>query len=513
MTTGIHHVTAITRDVQKNVDFYAGFLGLRLVKQTGGYEDAEQLHLFYGDALGSPGSIVTFLVWQDGAPGRAGLGALSEIALAVPVASLGAWLTRAMTAGVPVGGPTRELGESVLRLRDPDGIVVKLVGVDAPADAPLAEPNAPTRIHGVTILSEDAQATADFVARFGYGEDKREGPFIRLRSDRDVVDVRASAGFVPAIPGTGQFDHVAFRARDGDAVRRMRLELRDHDGVTNVHDRKYFLSLYVREPMGTLFEYATDVPGFTVDETPEHLGETLMIPATDAARAAELRVKLPQFARPGEERRPMRDLPFVHRFHTPENPDGSVIVLLHGTGGNEADLMPLAAQLNPRATLLGVRGRSTEEGITRWFRRFDAVTYDQDDIRAEAEAFAGFVEGAISGYGLDPQGMAFLGYSNGANLLGAILRLHPGAVRRAILLRGIEALEDAPEADLKASDVLLLTGAQDPFGRMAPALEASLKAGGAAVDARVIDAGHELSAEDLRIAADWLASRKQGEAT
>lgn len=513
MTTGIHHVTAITRDVQKNIDFYAGFLGLKLVKQTGGYEDAEQLHLFYGDALGSPGSLITFLVWQDGAPGRTGLGALSEIAFAIPIASLGDWMTRAMRAGIQVSGPTRELGESVLRLRDPDGIVVKLVGVDALAAAPLPDPISPARIHGVTILSEDAQATADFVTRFGYTEALRDGPFIRLRSDRDVVDVRASAGFVPAAPGTGTFDHVAFRAPDADAVRRMRQDLRDHDGVTNVHDRKYFLSLYVREPMGTLIEYATDGPGFTVDEDADHLGETLMIPATDAARAADLRVQLPQFARPGEVRRPMRNLPFVHRFHTPDNPDGSVIVLLHGTGGNEADLMPLAARLNPRATLLGVRGRSTEEGITRWFRRFDAVTYDQDDIRAEARAFAAFVEGAVAGYGLDPGQMTFLGYSNGANLLGAILRLHPGVVRRAVLLRGIEALEDAPKVDLTGGDVLLLTGAQDPFAGMAPALAASLKAAGVALDARIINAGHELSDEDLSIAAKWLVHVKEGEPT
>ena len=513
MTTGIHHVTAITRDVQTNVDFYAGFLGLRLVKQTGGYEDAEQLHLFYGDALGSPGSLVTFLVWQDGAPGRVGLGALSEIAFAVPAASLGDWLTRAMTAGIPVTGPAREMDESTLRLRDPDGIVVKLVGTDAAADAPLSDPAAPTRLHGVTILSEDAEATAAFVARFGYAEDRRDRPFIRLRSDSDVVDVRASAGFVPAVPGTGTVDHVAFRAADIDAVRQMRLDLRDHDGATNVHDRTYFLSLYVREPMGTLFEYATDGPGFTVDEGADHLGETLMIPARDAERAADLRVKLPQFVRPREERRPMRDLPFIHRFYTPQDPDGSVIVLLHGTGGSETDLMPLAAKLNPRATLLGVRGRSTEEGITRWFRRFDAVTYDQGDIRDEAEAFAAFVEGAIKGYGLDPTRMTYLGYSNGANLLGAILRLHPGVVRRAILLRGIEALENAPMADLTGSEVLLLTGARDPFGRMAPALQMALTAAGAALDAPVVNAGHELSPEDLRLATDWLARIKEGEPT
>lgn len=505
MTTGLHHVTAITRNVQRNVDFYAGFLGLRLVKQTGGYEDAEQLHLFYGDRLGSPGSVVTFLVWQDGAPGRVGLGQVSEIALAVPPASLGDWLTRAMAAGVPVSGPAREMGESVLRLRDPDGIVVKLVGVNLRATAPLDAPHAPTRLRGVTILTHDAEAVAGFAARFGYRETGREGSFVRMASDTDVLDIRQSAGFVTGGPGTGVIDHVALRAPDADAVRQMRLTLRDYDGVTAVHDRQYFLSLYVREPTGTLFEYATDGPGFTVDEEAARLGEMLMIPPSDKARAADLRVMLPQFALPGAERMPMRDLLFVHRLHAPDNPDGSTLVLLHGTGGSETDLMPLAARLNPRATLLGVRGRSTEEGINRWFRRLTPVIYDQADIVTEAEAFAGFVEGAVRGYGLDPQAMTFLGYSNGANLLGAVMRLHPGVVRRAILWRGIEVLEDAPAADLRGTSVLMTTGARDPYARMAPALEASLRTSGADLDARVLAAGHELTPEDQAAAREWLA--------
>jgi phospholipase/carboxylesterase len=504
VTTGIHHVTAITGNVQKNVDFYVGFLGLRLVKQTGGYEDAEQLHLLYGDRLGSPGSIITFLVWQDGASGGVGLGQVSEIGFAVPPASIGDWLQRAIAAGVPVTGPTRELGETVLRLRDPDGIIVKLIGIDLPAIAALPEGFAPTRIRSVTILTEDSAATAAFAERFGYREVMREGPFTRMASETDVIDLRQSAGFVPGAPGTGVFDHVAFRAPDVEAVRRMRLDLRDHEGVTNVHDRKYFLSLYVREPAGTLFEYATDGPGFAVDEDPNHLGETLMIPSRDAARAHDLRVMLPQFVRPGEERIPARDLPFIHRFHTPDDPDGSVIVLLHGTGGSEADLMPFAARSNPRATLLGVRGRATEEGVFRWFRRFDAVAFDQEDIRFEAAAFAAFIEGAVAGYGLDPSAMTYLGYSNGANLLGAFLRLHPGLAHRVILLRGTEVLRDAPPSDLTGTRILLLTGSRDVFARMASPLEESLKAAGADLDARMLDVGHELSDEDMEVLKVWM---------
>lgn len=507
MSTGIHHVTGITRRVQANVDFYAGFLGLRLVKRTGGYEDAEQLHLFYGDALGSPGSIITFLVWEDGAPGRVGHGQVAEIALAVPPDSIGEWLTRAMAAHIPVEGPSREFGETVLRLKDPDGVIVKLVGTALPAAAPLPDPIAPTRLRGVTLFTEKPAETQDFIGRFGYTADKTAGTIQRMVSDTDVIDIRDATGFFPGIPGTGVLDHVAFRAPDVDAVRKMRLALKYTTDATNVHDRKYFMSLYVREPAGILLEYATDAPGFTVDEPAEHLGETLFVPPHDAARADDLRVILPQFAMPGEERIPMRDLHFIHRFHRPDDADGSTIVLLHGTGGNESDLMPLAHGLAPRATLLGVRGRSTEEGINRWFRRFDAVTYDQDDIRAEAEAFAAFLDDAARAYGLDRDRMTLLGYSNGANLIGAMLQLHPQAPGQAIMLRGIQVLSDPPQLapqTLAAHRALLLSGSRDPFGRMAPALAQALRQGDAQLEDDTLDAGHELSQQDLEKARAWL---------
>jgi phospholipase/carboxylesterase len=153
----------------------------------------------------------------------------------------------------------------------------------------------------------------------------------------------------------------------------------------------------------------------TVDEAPGELGRTLFLPPHEADRAEDLRAMLPQFALPGQERFPVRHLPFVHRFNRPKEPDGTTLVLLHGSGGNEADLMPIARRIAPRSALLGVRGRATEEGTYRWFRRLDATTFDQADIRSEAEAFSAFVEGAVTGYGLDPDRLVFLGYSNGAN--------------------------------------------------------------------------------------------------
>lgn len=512
--SGIHHVTGITANVQANVDFYAGFLGLRLVKQTAGYADDEQLHLVYGDELGSPGSLLTFLVWEATGRGRTGLGQVLEVALAVPPHSLGDWLTKALTAKVTFDGPSREFGEPVLRLKDPDGMTVKLVGIDMQTPAPLA--NAPTRLRGVTLLSDQGAKTAAFITRFGYTYGDHDGATQRMVSDTDIVDVRELSGFVPSVPGAGVPDHVAFRAQDADAVRSMRQSLKS-TGATEVHDRHYFLSLYVRDPADILLEYATDGPGMTVDEAPEDLGRTLQIPPREQARADAIRATLPQFAMPGEERLPMRKLPFVHRFNQPDDPDGTTLVLLHGSGGSEADLMPIARRIAPRATLLGVRGRATEDGTTRWFCHLNYQSADPEDLAQEADAFAAFVELAVAGYGLDMRRITFLGYSNGAGFLAAVLRLHPGLLPHVILMRGRDVLEAPSEADLAGTRVLALAGQNDLLVDDMSDLADHLTAQGATVDRRLLPAGHLLTDADVEEAAGWLrqhfASTPEAKAT
>lgn len=505
MTSGVHHVTLITRKVQANVDFYVGFLGLRLVKRTGGYADAEQLHLFYGDRLGSPGSLISFFVWEDGAPGRVGHGQVGEIAFAVPKDSIGLWLSRAMEHRVSHESPSREFGETVLRLRDPDGVIVKLVGADMPAAAPLALEIAPTRIRAVTLLTETPEETAAFVERFGYRPGPREGNTQRLLSDTDAVDVRDASGFYPGGPGAGAADHVAFRMKDLAALEAQEAALsRLNSSPTSLHDREYFTALYVRDPGGILIELATDGPGILgPGETEETLGEKLFMPP-DAVNPDEIRIGLPQFALPGEPRRPKRDLPFVHRFRDPEDPDGSTLVLLHGSGGMEADLMPFASRAAPRATLLGLRGRSLEEGSPRWFRRLPGGRFDQADLREEAETLLWTLEEAARVYGLDSAKLTALGWSNGANLLGAAMLLRPGMIGGAILLRPQMVLEADPEAAQAPARVLALTGASDASSE--PLLEA-LRRAGAEVEAQRTAPGHALTAEDEEAARVWLRGR------
>jgi len=516
MAHGIHHVTLITRKVQANVDFYAGFLGLRLVKRTAGFEDANQLHLIYGDAAGSPGTLVTFLVWEDGSPGRVGLGQISELSLAIDKASIGFWLTRALSFGVQVEGPADEFGEPVLRLKDPDGIIVKLVGTEGlPSPDPWPAKGIPAQdvigsVRAVTILAEDADITASFLKRhFGYRDAARSEATTRLVSPSgDAIDLRQATGFWTSAPGTGTVDHVALRATDVAEVEAAQAELSTSNAsTTTAHDRKYFYSLYVREPGGVLIELATDAPGMTVDEPAKSLGETLFFPPGLPERKADMAARLPQFGMPGEPRTIYRDLPFVHRILEPEQPDGSTLILLHGSGGNETSLLAFGRRIAPNSTLLALRGRSVEEGSPRWFRRFPGG-FDQADIRAEADAFAGFLEGAVAAYGVDLQRTLFVGQSNGANFIAAFMQLHLGIVRLAALLRPAQVLEDAPAPDLASVDVLAVFGSTDPFRDGGATLAATLSEGGASVEEVIVEAGHDLADADVPAVAEWLAGRK-----
>ncbi|WP_117192408.1 VOC family protein [Rhizobium terrae] len=519
MTSGIHHITAITRKIQANVDFYVGFLGLRLVKRTAGFEDAQQLHLFYGDGSASPGSLVTFLAWEDGSLGRVGHGAPSEIGFAIAPEAIGFWLTRALQFNVKLSGPAQEFGEPVLRLTDPDGIIVKLVGVEgAEGSRPwvwwegggIAEADAIHGLRGATILSEKPDETANFLTRhMGLVRGPAEGAIQRLLSDAgDIVDVRDAGGFWTAAPGTGTIDHIALRAPDRGRVEAVQAALlAENAGEMNMHDRQYFYSLYVREPGGTLIELASDGPGFVTDEPLETLGTRLFIPKHFKADHDALRVMLPQFGLPGEERVTYRDLPFVHRIHMPENWDGSTLVLLHGTGANETSMLPFGRNAAPNAMLIGIRGRSTDEGYPRFFRRFDQVTFDQKEIVSETEAFAAFVEEIGPAYGADPKRTALVGYSNGGNMIGAVMQLHPELIRKAVLLRSMNVLESRPSVDLSGAQVLSLSATDDFYGPLAQELENRLRAAGAELTARTLEANHGIGREDEIITRDWLIEK------
>jgi phospholipase/carboxylesterase len=196
---------------------------------------------------------------------------------------------------------------------------------------------------------------------------------------------------------------------------------------------------------------------------------------------------------------------FVYRLLRPESPSGETIVLLHGSGGDEASMFKLASRVAPNATLLGVRGRVVQKGIKRWYARVSPTEFDQADIRKEAQAFADFLKERMAAEKLDLGRTTFIGYSNGANLIAAMTLLYPKLIHRAVLLRAMPVLQVAPATDLRRSRFLNVAGKVDKiYAPFSPALDALLRDRGAIVDSRVVAGGHLLGDEDIKVVSDWL---------
>ncbi|MCE5228633.1 ring-cleaving dioxygenase [bacterium] len=299
--SGIHHITAITADAQKNIDFYCGVLGLRLVKLTVNFDDPESYHLYYGDRLGRPGSIMTFFAWPGATRGRIGPPQVTTVAFAVSAQALEFWAARLKESGFAFWPGETRFGEGVLGFEDPDGIRLELIATaglngESP-DGPIPPESAIQRFHGVTISEEGHENTAKLLTEImGFKDEGREGHRYRYRSanGESVVDLLCIPAARRGGMGAGVVHHIAYRTLD-DA---QQLEWRDElvglgYNVSSVMDRVYFHSIYYRDPGGVLFEIATDPPGFTIDEPAEKLGSILKLPPWFERRRAELEQILP----------------------------------------------------------------------------------------------------------------------------------------------------------------------------------------------------------------------------
>ncbi|MDN7245435.1 ring-cleaving dioxygenase [Planococcus shenhongbingii] len=295
-TAGIHHITAIVGHPQENVDFYAGVLGLRLVKKTVNFDDPGTYHLYFGDGGGKPGTIITFFPWANAYQGKIGAGQVGVTSYVVPTGALSFWEERLGKFNITFTKEAR-FGETYLLFEDPHGLQLELVereqgelnhfefGGITPAVAIKG-------FGGATLLSARPDQTAKTLEEvMGLEKVGEEGDLIRFRSSSDIgniIDVKATP-LGRGQMGVGTVHHIAWRAEDDQDHVEWQEHVRNHGfGVTEVKDRNYFNALYFREHGEILFEIATDPPGFAHDETPETMGENLMLPEQYETRREQL---------------------------------------------------------------------------------------------------------------------------------------------------------------------------------------------------------------------------------
>ncbi|MGG1117103.1 putative ring-cleaving dioxygenase MhqO [Bacillus licheniformis] len=286
-TSGIHHITAIVGHPQENVDFYAGVLGLRLVKKTVNFDDPGTYHLYFGNEGGKPGTIITFFPWVGARRGVIGDGQVGVTSYIVPKGAMAFWENRLAKFNVPYTKMNR-FGEEYLEFDDPHGLHLEIVEREEGEKnnwkiGEITPDNAIKGFGGATLLSKQPEKTAELLEKvMGLEKVGEEGAFVRFRSSGDIgnmIDLKLTT-IGSGQMGTGTVHHIAWRAiDDNDQLEWQKYVAENGYRVTPVQDRNYFNAIYFREHGEILFEIATDPPGFAHDESHQTMGEQLMLPA------------------------------------------------------------------------------------------------------------------------------------------------------------------------------------------------------------------------------------------
>lgn len=294
-SAGIHHITAIAGDPQRNLDFYTEALGLRLVKRTVNFDDPGSYHFYFGDNIGTPGTIMTFFPWPGARRGARGSGQVTTVSFAVPQNSMAFWKERLNATHVIAEEIEGRFGSNALRFLDPDGLQLELV---ASANEESSSERAIRGFAAPTLEVKNTEKTEKLLTEnLGFEFVAEENNRRRFRgsgsnASAEIDLISSEAGFGQIAAGT--VHHIAFRAADDDEQRKVREQLVARGlNVTPVIDRQYFHSIYFREPNGILFEIATDGPGFLIDEPADALGETLKLPPIYESKRNEIERVLP----------------------------------------------------------------------------------------------------------------------------------------------------------------------------------------------------------------------------
>lgn len=303
---GLHHITAIAGDAQRNYDFYTKVLGLRLVKRTVNFDDPKTYHFYFADEVGTPGSILTFFPWSNVRQGKNGVGMATEIGYSVPPGSLDFWKARFEKLHIGHDIISERFEERHLSFQDPDGLWLNFIepkqkdGRKGWETAEIKADAAVKGFHTVTLALGNIEATAAILTEvFGYRRTEQDGNLYRYRTDAvenaALIDLLEIPEAPRGIHAGGTNHHVAFRVKDEEVLMELREKILARGlQITDKINRDYFFSLYFREPGGVLFEIATDNPGFATDETIENLGSSLQLPRRYESMRGQIEEGLPE---------------------------------------------------------------------------------------------------------------------------------------------------------------------------------------------------------------------------
>ncbi|MDF2476978.1 MAG: ring-cleaving dioxygenase [Sphingobacterium sp.] len=302
---GLHHITAIADNAKRNLDFYTGVLGLRLVKKTVNFDDPGTYHFYFGNEQGDPGTILTFFPWEGIGKGRQGAGMATHIGYAVPEGSLDFWKNRLKEHQVAFQ-EDEIFGEKLISFTDPDGLQIQFIEPSTKDNrsvwttAEIKDENALKGFHNITLSLKEADPTLRVLTDIlGYTVQGQENGRYRLSTDSigtaNIVDILADPSLSFGRNAAGTNHHVAFRVKDDNILMDYREKVLSAGlDITPKINRDYFFSLYFREPGGVLFEIATDNPGFTIDEPLESLGTDLKLPKQYENHRSEIEASLPK---------------------------------------------------------------------------------------------------------------------------------------------------------------------------------------------------------------------------
>ena len=519
---GLHHVTAIASDPQANLDFYTQVLGLRFVKRTINFDDPGTYHFYFGDDLGSPGTILTFFPWPHANRGSIGAGEVTHTAFSVPLDSLAFWEQRLVQKRITFNRSPRRFDEEVLTLSDPDGMQIEIVAhptaiaAHAPRFSDVPAQHAIRGFFGVTMLQLDATETARTLAFMGFNQIAAEGNRLRFASPSDphalgnhidiLVDPQANFGR----SGAGSVHHIAFRAANDASHLEWRAEITQHLPATEVLDREYFHSIYFREPGGVLFELATDNPGFATDEPLESLGERLCLPPWFESRRPDLEQRLPPITlhKSGldgaSSSDPHADGELYRAGAQLEHAKG-VVILLHGRGGPARDILTLSRALAP--TNIPVAFLAPQGAGFTWYP--NSFLVDRDLNQPELNSALGRVQSVIDlalAAGIPLERIVLAGFSQGACLATEFIATHPARYAGLIAwtggLIGPPGTDLSHSGDLAGTPALFASSDPDPWVPW-PRVEESAKvltAMGAQVTLRRFpDKPHSVSGEEIEL--------------